>query len=62
MGYKDIVTTGNVAEGKFCAYYTINDDVVAVATMMSDPVAADVASKMLAGEKILKSDILKSKQ
>lgn len=60
MGYEDIVTTGDVSKGKFCAYYTIGDDVVAVATMMSDPVAAEVASKMLAGEKIKKSEILKA--
>ena len=57
MGYDDIVITGDVSEGKFCAYYTIGDDVVAVATMMSDPVAAQVAEKMLAGEKIKKKDL-----
>ena len=55
FGYDDVVISGDVSAGKFCAYYTIGDDVVAVATMMSDPVAAEVAQKMLAGDPIKKS-------
>ena len=58
VGYDDIVITGDVTEGKFCAYYTCENDVIAVATMMSDPVAADVAQCLLAGQKIYKSDLL----
>ena len=51
--------TGDVSEGKFCAYYTSGNQVIAVATMLSDPVAADVAQHILAGQKIRKSDLLK---
>ena len=59
VGYDDIVITGDVNEGKFCAYYTSGNYIIAVATMMSDPVAADVAQHLLAGQKLRKSDLLK---
>jgi len=37
-GYDDIVYDGDVAEGKFVAYYCKGDNVIAVATLMRDPV------------------------
>nr|CAB3220717.1 apoptosis-inducing factor 3-like [Phallusia mammillata] len=59
VGYDDIVVTGDVSAGKFCAYYTCGEKVIAVATMMSDPVAANIAQRMLDGEVITKSDVKK---
>lgn len=61
MGYDDIVVTGAVSEGKFSAYYTCGNDVIAVATMNADPVAAEVAQCLLAGQRLKKSELLKRK-
>ena len=57
FGFDDVKTTGDVSGGKFCAYYTKGDKVVAVATMMSDPIAAEVAQRLQAGEVIKKFDL-----
>ena len=57
FGFDDIIITGDVSDGKFCAYYTLGDKVVSVATMMSDPVAAEVAQRLQAGDVIKKSAI-----
>ena len=48
---------GNVADGKFIAYYTMGEKVIAVATLMSDPVAADVAQKLQNGTMCSKSEL-----
>lgn len=48
---------GDVSEGKFAAYYTKGDDVIALATLMMDPLAADVAQRMLDGEVLKKKDV-----
>uniref|UniRef100_H2Z8R5 Rieske domain-containing protein n=1 Tax=Ciona savignyi TaxID=51511 RepID=H2Z8R5_CIOSA len=57
VGYDDIIVKGEISEGKFCAYYTCQDTVVAVATMNSDPVAADYAQRILSGNCVTKSSI-----
>ncbi|XP_078492604.1 apoptosis-inducing factor 3-like [Ciona intestinalis] len=57
VGYDDIVIKGEVSDGKFCAYYTCKDQIVAIATMNSDPVAADFAQRMLSGKALTKSSI-----
>jgi len=57
FGYDDIVIRGSLEEGKFCAYYTKEDKVVAVATLGMDPLAAEVASKMQNGQVLLKADL-----
>jgi len=57
VGFDDIVMVGDVSEGKFAAYYTKGDDVIALATLMMDPLAADVAQRMLDGEVLKKKDI-----
>ena len=56
-GYDDVVIKGDISEGNFCAYYTKDDTVLAVATLMSDPVAADVAQKLQSGTMCKKSEL-----
>ena len=46
-----------MSEGKFAAYYTKGEIVIALATLMMDPLAADVAQRMLDGEVIKKKDL-----
>ena len=46
MGWDDLVLRGNPGEGKFVAYYTKGDTIVAVATMGSDPVMVHAAELM----------------
>ena len=55
--YDDIVYDGKVDEGNFVAYYCKGEKVVAVATLMRDPVAAEFANDLLAGKELNKSDI-----
>jgi len=57
FGYDDIVIKGSVEEGKFCAYYCKGDEVVAVATLGSDPVAADVANRLQDGTMVPKCQL-----
>ncbi|CAC5382001.1 unnamed protein product [Mytilus coruscus] len=57
FGYDDIVVHGDLDAPNFTAFYTKGDDVVAVATLGTDPVAAQVAEIMYAGQKILKAEI-----
>ena len=55
--FDDIVYDGKVDEGNFVAYYCKEEEVVAVATLMRDPVAAEFANDLLAGKELNKSDI-----
>ncbi|XP_052074370.1 apoptosis-inducing factor 3-like isoform X2 [Mytilus californianus] len=57
FGYDDIVVHGDLDAPNFTAFYTKGDEVVAVATLGTDPVAAQVAEIMYAGQKILKAEI-----
>lgn len=56
-GYDDIIIDGNLEDLKFVAYYTKGDYVVAVATMNSDPFAAQAADFFLSGQKLTKAEI-----
>lgn len=46
LGWDDLVLCGNPDEGKFVAYYTKDDTIVAVATMGTDPVMVHAAELM----------------
>jgi NADPH-dependent 2,4-dienoyl-CoA reductase/sulfur reductase-like enzyme len=46
LGWDDLVLRGNPDEGKFVAYYTKDDTIVAVATMGTDPVMVHAAELM----------------
>ncbi|ORY89139.1 flavo protein [Leucosporidium creatinivorum] len=55
--WEDVIIKGNPDELKFVAYYTTGDDVVAVASMQNDPIAAHVSElfrldKMLSAKEI----------
>nr|XP_039266957.1 apoptosis-inducing factor 3-like [Styela clava] len=58
MGYDDIVIKGSMEDRKFCAYYCKGDEVVALATFMSDPKASQTAEDWYNGIRIKKSDII----
>ena len=62
-GYDDVVIQGetDVSEGKqsFVAYYTLGDEVQAVASMMKDPYMSQSAELMRVGKMPGKSEILK---
>jgi len=57
-GYDDMVLKGEPENGKFVAYYTSGDVVVAVATMGMDPVMAKSADLMRRGKMPGKKDIV----
>jgi NADPH-dependent 2,4-dienoyl-CoA reductase/sulfur reductase-like enzyme len=56
-GWDDLILQGEPDQGKFAAYYTKGDDVVAVASMMKDPVMVKSAELMRAGRMPSKSDL-----
>jgi Reductase C-terminal len=56
-GWDDLILQGKPEESKFTAYYTKGDMVVAVATMMMDPVMAKCAELMRRGNMLSKKDI-----
>jgi len=56
-GYDDVVYDGSVADGKFVAYYCKGDIVVAVATLMRDPIAAHFANHLRSGKTLLKENV-----
>ncbi|CAK8671079.1 unnamed protein product [Clavelina lepadiformis] len=56
-GFNDVIISGSLDERKFAAYYFKNDVVVAVATIMADPLAAQIAEKILSGVVITRNDI-----
>ncbi len=58
LGYEDIVYDGDVAEGKFVAYFCKGDNVIAVATLMRDPIAAHFANLLREGNILLKENAL----
>ena len=60
FGYDDIIVHGDLDAPNFVAFYTKGEDVVAVATLGADPLAAQVAEIMYTGHKILKSEIQSS--
>jgi NADPH-dependent 2,4-dienoyl-CoA reductase/sulfur reductase-like enzyme len=56
-GWDDLILKGELDQGKFAAYYTKGDDVVAVASMQMDPIMVTCAELMRRGEMLSKSDI-----
>lgn len=54
--YDDILYEGNVADGSFVAYYCQGENVMAVATLGRDPVAADFANLLLCDGLIKKNE------
>ncbi|KAH0625476.1 hypothetical protein JD844_015008 [Phrynosoma platyrhinos] len=56
-GFDDVIIRGDLEELKFVAFYTKNDEVVAVASMNYDPLVSKVADVMGAGRAIRKRDV-----
>jgi len=56
-GFDEITYDGSVEEGKFAAYYLKDGVVMAVATLMKDPLAADFANLLMDGKKLTKEDL-----
>lgn len=57
VGFDDVVIHGDLDELQFVAYYTKGDEVVAVASMKSDPVASQYAQFLYGGQTLTKSEI-----
>ncbi|XP_039289208.1 apoptosis-inducing factor 3 isoform X2 [Nilaparvata lugens] len=55
--FDDVVIVGDVANLKFVAYYCEGDNVNAVLTVGSDPVAAKFAERLTNGKKLKKSQV-----
>lgn len=58
-GWDDVVLKGQPEEGKFVAYYTKGETVVAVASMQIDPVIAQASELMRRGKMPSKSELQK---
>ncbi|XP_061458537.1 apoptosis-inducing factor 3 isoform X3 [Rhineura floridana] len=56
-GFDDVIIQGDLDELKFVAFYTKNDEVLAVASMNYDPLVSKVADVMAAGRAIRKRDV-----
>jgi NADPH-dependent 2,4-dienoyl-CoA reductase/sulfur reductase-like enzyme len=56
-GWDDLVLKGEPENGKFAAYYCKGDTVVAMASMMMDPIMVKSAELMRRGKMLSKSDI-----
>ncbi|KAJ9616541.1 Apoptosis-inducing factor 1 [Cladophialophora chaetospira] len=56
-GWDDLVLTGEPDNNKFAAFYTKDDTVVAMASMMMDPIMAKTAELMRRGKMLSKSQI-----
>ncbi|KAM4706696.1 apoptosis-inducing factor 3 [Discoglossus pictus] len=56
-GFDDVIIQGDIDELKFVAFYTRNDEVIAVASMNYDPIVSKVAEVMASGKTIRKRDV-----
>lgn len=56
-GYQEVIIHGEVEEFKFVAYYIKDDKVVGIASMGSDPIAAQFAELLYSDKSINKSEI-----
>ncbi|KAI9797188.1 MAG: hypothetical protein M1833_005597 [Piccolia ochrophora] len=56
-GWDDVVLQGNPDDNSFAAFYTLGDTVVAVATMMMDPVMSHSAELMRRGKMLGKREL-----
>ena len=57
-GFDDIVLRHQKEERKICAFYCLDDLVLAVATLNRDPVAAQFANLRRFGQQLRKADAL----
>lgn len=62
FGWDHVQFEGDVESGQFVAKYCKDEDVLAVATLGKDPVAADFANQIKAGKVVKKTDILVKSQ
>lgn len=58
-GWDDLVLKGQPEEGKFAAYYTKGETVVAVASMQMDPIMTQASELMRRGKMPSKSELKK---
>ncbi|XP_074828688.1 apoptosis-inducing factor 3 isoform X1 [Natator depressus] len=56
-GFDDVIFQGDLDELKFVAFYTKNEEVIAVASMNYDPIVSKVAEVMASGRAIRKRDV-----
>ncbi len=56
-GWDDLILKGEPENSKFAAYYTKDDQIVAVASMQMDPVMSKTAELMRVGKMLTKKDI-----
>lgn len=56
-GFDDVIIQGDIDELKFVAFYTRNEEVIAVASMNYDPIVSKVAEVMASGKPIRKRDV-----
>ncbi|KAM9329714.1 apoptosis-inducing factor 3 isoform 2-T2 [Gastrophryne carolinensis] len=55
--FDDVIIQGDIDELKFVAFYTKNDEVIAVASINYDPIVSKVAEVMSSGKPIRKRDV-----
>lgn len=58
VGYDDVIVHGNVDNGKFLAYYTKGENVIAAASLGWDPIVSQVAQLFNKGGSISKMEII----
>ncbi|XP_078523164.1 apoptosis-inducing factor 3 isoform X2 [Lissotriton helveticus] len=56
-GFDDVIIQGDIDELTFVAFYTRNEEVIAVASMNYDPIVSKVAEVMASGKPIRKRDV-----
>ncbi|TNN49355.1 Apoptosis-inducing factor 3 [Liparis tanakae] len=56
-GFDDVIIQGDLDELRFVAFYTRNEEVVAVASMNYDPIVSRVAEVLASGKTIKKRDV-----
>ena len=60
-GYDEVILKGEPDNSKFAAYYAKGDEIVAMASMMMDPIMTKCAELMRRGQMLSKSDIQSGK-
>lgn len=56
-GFDNIITTGDLDNLKFVAYFCKGDEVIAAASIASDPIVAKFAEFIYEGKKLSKSQV-----
>lgn len=60
VGYNDIIVHGDPEELKFVAYYTMDERVIAVASLNFDPIVSQAAEYFKAGKTLTKEEVKES--